>query len=191
MKIMSAPALAYASPRRIASSRPSAVRASVRAMIRKSLEERASLATVELVDHFLDGDHVPVRRVAAFLGVLLILELDRRRSRLLVATNCMVDVEQATVTGIAIGDQRLAHGLDDGLHAIEHLGVRRQSSIGQSEVGRHDPVARHVERVGLGTIGELGGDQVEDPGTGHKRRFLDHRFLRCWMSSRSPQLISG
>ena len=83
------------------------MRASVRAMIRKSLDERASLATVSYVDHFLDGDHVPVRRVAAFLGVLLIFKLDRCGPGLLIAADRMMDVQQAAVTGIAIGDQRL------------------------------------------------------------------------------------
>jgi hypothetical protein len=41
---------------------------------------------------------------------------------------------------------------------------RRQTGIRQSEVGRHGSIARHVKGVGLGAIGELGGDQVEDPG---------------------------
>jgi hypothetical protein len=64
---------------------------------------------------------VPVRRVAAFLGALLILELDRCGPSLLVAADRMMNVQQSAVTGIAIGDQRLAHGLGDSLHAIEHL----------------------------------------------------------------------
>ena len=84
-----------------------------------------------------------------------------------------MNVQQAAVTGIAVRDQRLAHGLGDSLYAIEHLRIGRQTGIGQSEVRRHGSIACHIKRVGLGAIGELGGDQVEDPGTGHERLFLD------------------
>ena len=64
---------------------------------------------------------MPIRRVAAFLGVLLIFKLDRRGPNLLIAADGMMNVEQAAVTGITISDQRFAYGLGDSLHAIEHL----------------------------------------------------------------------
>jgi hypothetical protein len=41
--------------------------------------------------------------VAAFLGVLLIFKLDRCGPGLLIAADRMMDVQQAAVTGIAIG----------------------------------------------------------------------------------------
>ena len=107
---------------------------------------------------------MPVRRVAAFLRALLIFKLDRCSSNLLIAADGMMNVEQAAVAGIAVRDQRLAHGLGDGLYAIEHLRIGRQTGVGQSEVRRYGSIACHIERVGLGAIGELGGDQVEDPG---------------------------
>ena len=84
------------------------VRASVRAMMRKSRDRRDSTATRILLHHVVHRDHAPARRVAALLGQLLVLELDRAaRPRPRSRAPC-AHVEQAAVAGVAVGDQRRA-----------------------------------------------------------------------------------
>lgn len=118
---------------------------------------------------------MPIGRVAALLGNLLILKLNRGGAGPFIAANGLIHVEQATVSGVAIGDQRLLRGLGDHPHAIEHLRIGCQAGIGKPQVGRDGSVARHIERIGVGAVGKLRGDQIEYAGTGHKRLLLYHR----------------
>jgi hypothetical protein len=72
-------------PRRIASSRPRPVRASVRATRRKSGLWRAFGGDLDLEDHLLGGNDAAAGGVTAFLRHLLVLELDAGHAGRLVA----------------------------------------------------------------------------------------------------------
>ena len=140
------------------------MRASVRAMTRKSRSRRASTATLILRDHVRHRDHAPVRRVAALLRELLVLDLDRADAGLLVAAHRVAHVEQAAEAGVGVGDHRRLRTSRRFRDALDHFGVGRDARVGQAEVGGGEPVAGHVHRVEADALGDHGRDHVEDAG---------------------------
>ena len=75
----------------------------MRAMMRNPARSRFGRDR-DLARHVVRRNDAPARRVAALLGELLVLELDRRRPGALVAANGMAHVEEAAVAGVAVGD---------------------------------------------------------------------------------------
>jgi hypothetical protein len=108
MKIASAPALMWASARRIASSvRPTA---RIGPSEDQQLIRRASVeSNLDFIHHLLGGDDAAVWRAAAFFGDLLILEPDHCDTSFFVATHRVMDVEKAAIAGVAVRDQWLVH----------------------------------------------------------------------------------
>ena len=83
----------------------------------------------------------------ALLGEFLILELDRGGARLFVTAHGVPDVEQASVAGVTVGDQRRRGLRRHGFDAPDHVGIGREPRVGQAHVRRDRPVAGHVESV--------------------------------------------
>ncbi len=94
--------------------------------------------------------------MTAFLGELLILDLDRGRARLLVAAYRMLHVQQAAEAGIRIGDQRNIGDRVDQRYRPHHVAIGGQPDIGQAVLRLRHPVAGHVERVEWVLRGEAG-----------------------------------
>ena len=65
---------------------------------------RASQATLIFSTMSMNGHDALERRVPAFLGKLLILDLDRDDARLLIAAHGVMHVEQAAVARVGVGD---------------------------------------------------------------------------------------
>ena len=105
MKRMSAPAFRNSSPRRSASSSPRVVRASVRAMIRKSFDDRACAATLIRRTHPRSAPPGAPACGRISSGTL-ILELDRRSAGGLIAAHCEIDIEEPAITGVTVGNER-------------------------------------------------------------------------------------
>jgi hypothetical protein len=87
------------------------------------------------------------RRVAALLRELLVFELDRRRAGALVAANRMAHVQEPAVTRIAVGDQRRLGRTRHRFDPRDHVGVARESRVGQPQMRGDRSVAGHVEGV--------------------------------------------
>ena len=90
---------------------------------------------LHLLDHVDGGHHTLERRVAALLGEFLVLDLDRRNARFLVAPHGVVDVEQAAVAGVGIGDDGGIDGPAERRDPVEHLGVACDARVGQAVGG--------------------------------------------------------
>ena len=127
MKMPSTPALRYCSPRRSASSRPCTARASVRAMMKKSLLRRAPTAALIFATISVGRDHVLAGHVAAALGRDLVLQEDRGRAHRLVALDGVGDVLDVAVAGVAVDQHRQARRRHDVADAGADLADRRQA----------------------------------------------------------------
>ena len=129
----------------------------------------------QLLHHLFGGDHAPARRVAAFFRKLLVFELDACGARFLVTANRMRDVEQSTVAGIAIADDRRLRRAAERLDAIDHIAVCGDPRIGDAEVRRDGPEAGHVQAVEAHLVGDANRHHVVDAGRdddGPAREFL-------------------
>src|SRR6185295_8821249 len=71
----------------------------------------------------LDRNDTAPRRVAAFLGIFLVLDLDRLRARRLIAADGEIDIEEAAIARVAISNERRNATLSDLTHAADHLCV--------------------------------------------------------------------
>ncbi len=98
----------------------------------------------------------------ALLRELLVLELDPRNPGGLVAAHGVGDVQQAAVAGVGVGDHGGRGHVGHGTRAIHHIGVGANPRVGDSQVGGDGSVARHVEAVEAKTVGQPGGDHLED-----------------------------
>ena len=102
--------------------------------------------------------------VNALLGKCLILELDRGDPRRLEAANRVVDVEEAAIAGVGIGDQRRLACPRHRRHAVEHLGVTDQASVRQA-IGRSGgPVAAAINHIEPDLVGDNCGDHIVNAG---------------------------
>ena len=146
MKMPSTPALRYCSPRRSASSRPCTARASVRAMMKKSLLRRAPTAALIFATICRRRDHVLAGHVAAALRRDLVLQEDRGRAHRLVALDGVGDVLDVAVAGVAVDQHRQARRRHDVADAGADL-----AEGGQPDVG--DGVARADQREAADRIG--------------------------------------
>ena len=70
----------------------------------------------------------------ALLREVLILELDRRNPGLLIALDGVADVDEATETGVGIGDERRLGAASDRARSIEHLRKGGEAGVGEAEV---------------------------------------------------------
>ena len=171
------------------------MRASVRAMTRKSFDERASTAT--LIWRAASAIGITRRPGVCphFFGIFLVLDLDRLRAGFLIAAHGVVDVEQPAIAGVAIGDQRRRTcPRAICLHAADHLGVARQPRIRQAEMRGDHAVAGHVERIEPHAVGDARGNHVEDAGRRDQaglfrggRKALRHRFHSSSCCRQAPQ----
>jgi hypothetical protein len=133
----------------------------------------------DLARHVLRRNHAPARRVPTFLREFLVLELDARGPRCLIAANRLAYIEKAAVTGVAVGDQgRLGHARHGG-HAAEHVGVGGEPGIWQTKRGRHSTIACHIEKFEPHAIGDLERDHVVDAGRGDEALFGE-ALLQGW-----------
>ena len=57
----------------------------------------------DLAHHFLCRNNAATRRVPALFWEFLVFELDRGRAGALIAANGVAHVEQAAITGVAVG----------------------------------------------------------------------------------------
>ena len=120
-----------ATPDRLVQALP--VRASVRAMMRKSELERLSDATRILRTMSAIGI---TRRFGVwphFFGKLLILDLDRGDAGLLVAAHRVTDIEQSAIAGIGIGDDRRLRHFSDAPDAVDHLRIGGKARVRQAQ----------------------------------------------------------
>ena len=102
---MSAPASRYIAARSMARSKPSTATASVRAMISVSRERRASTRGADLAAHLGRRDQRLAVEMAAALGKVLVLELDRVGAGALELAHGALDVERVAVAGVGVDDQ--------------------------------------------------------------------------------------
>ena len=152
-------------PGAIASSSPSPVRASVRAMISVSDRVRAFKRDLDLAAHVAGRDHAPVRGVAAFLRHLLILDLDRLHPGGLVAAHGLAHVDQPAETGIGVRDQRRLDRRGDGAGPVDHVAIGDEPGIGHAEVRARYAIAGHVQRLEADAVGNPGREHLEDAGS--------------------------
>ena len=85
---------------------------------------------LDLQRHLGSGYHPAARRVAALLGRLLILDLDRRHAGGLVAGYGVPDVQQAAIPGVGIGDDRRAAYPGERADTADHVGIGCQAHVG-------------------------------------------------------------
>ena len=137
--------------------------------------------------HVFGGNDAFVRRMAALLRKLLVLDLNHGDAGGLVAAHRMGDVEQSTEAGIGICDHGSAGDLHQRRHAIEHLRIGRQPHVGQSCIRGHHPVARAVDDFKADAAGYLGGNHVRHAGCEEElagvefvsNQRIRHAFVSC------------
>ena len=127
--------------------------------------------------------HPTVRRVPAFLGHLLILDLDGLHTGLLVAAHSLTDIDQSTKSGVGIGDQRARDALGDGSGALDHVAKAHQAGVGLTQMRTGNAVAGHVQRGEVHPIGELCREHLEDAGCDDKAAGFQRAF-ECARSGR-------
>ena len=140
------------------------MRASVRATISVAAIAPRLGGDLDLQHHVLDRHDAAARRMAALLGHLLVLDLDRRDARRLVAAHRALHVQQAAVAGVGVGDQRRVDHRADHLGAAHHVGIGREARVGQAEHRGGRAVAGHVERREAHAVGDARRDAVVDAG---------------------------
>ena len=112
--------------------------------------------------HVRQRHHPAVRRVAAFLGHFLVLDLDRLDAGRLVAADGLPDVDQSAEARVGIGNQRRHGSLGDRARTAHHVGVGHQARVRKSQVrGRH-AVSGHVQRLEPHPVGDPGREHLED-----------------------------
>ena len=127
----------------------------------------------DLSHHVGDRDDAPVRRMAAFLGKLLILDLDCGDAGLLVATHGVADIQEPAIAGIGIGDDGRPGHFRDPPDAVDHLRVAGKTRVRQAERGRDRAVPRDVQGLETHAVGDEGGDQLEHAWRGDETALLD------------------
>ena len=131
---------------------------------------------LDFLPPIMDVDHPLVRRMATFLGVFLILDLDRSGAGALVAFDRVGDVQQPAIPGVAIGDQGRADGFGQHLHPADHIGVRGQPRVGQAKGRANRAIAGHVQNIKAKLFGQARRNAVEnarrdDQFAGRQQRF--------------------
>ena len=81
-------------------------------MMRKSLLAARLAGDSNLAHHVRHGHHAPARRVPAFFRELLVFQLDRGRAGQLIAAHGVGHVQQAAITGVAIGYEGRASAME-------------------------------------------------------------------------------
>ena len=143
---MSAPASRYIAARSMARSKPSTATASVRAMISVSRECRASTAARILPHISSRRDQRLAVEMAAALGKILVLELDRVGAGALELAHRAHHVERVAVAGVGIDDQMRADAVADQRQRLGHLGHGDEADVGPAELGVGDRRAGDIER---------------------------------------------
>ncbi len=85
----------------------------------------------------------------------------------------MLDVEEAAVAGVAVGDERRLRAAGDGGDAGGHVGEGRQSGVRQTEIRGDGTVAGHVQRLEAHGVGEARRDHVVDARRHDEPAFLE------------------
>ena len=134
---------------------------------------------LDLAAHVGGRDHAAVRRVAAFLRHLLILDLDRLHARGLVAAHGLPHVDEPAEAGIGIGDQRHAGAVRDRARALHHVAIGDEAGVGDAEIGARHAVAGHVERGKADAVGDARGEHVEHAGRDDERAALQNGLQSC------------
>ena len=107
--------------------------------------------------------------MTATLGKILVLELDRARSRALEQPHGARHIERVAIARVSIDDQvgvdavaNHAHGLDDLAHAHE-------TDVGPAEPRIRDRRTGDVKRGKAAGFGEQGGERIVDARSDHDR----------------------
>ncbi len=120
-------------------------------------------------------EHFLALEVPAALREHLVLELDRGGARSLVATYGAHDIGGAAEAGVAIDDERKRGGFGESKDVVDHVALRDQPDVGQSEVRERASGAGDVRGGVPGQLDGTRGEPVEDsgrddqPGPGEQR----------------------
>ena len=112
----------------------------------------------------LAGDDLLARDVAAALGRHLVLDVDRGDADLLVLADRALDVVDAAIARITVGDHGEVGGLDHSFRVLDHLGHRDHLEVGKTELAEDRGVAAHVGGVVTRHLREPGVERVVHPG---------------------------
>ncbi len=72
--------------------------------------------------------------MAAFLGELLVFDLQRRSASFDIAAHRVRNIEQSAVTGVGIGNQRSMGDSADLTDTPDHIGISRKPRIRQAQM---------------------------------------------------------
>ena len=103
-----------------------------------------------------------------FFGKFLILDLDRDDARVLIAAHGVMDVEQAAIAGVGVGDDAGLHDARERRNPVEHLRIGRDAGVGQTVGGGGQPEARGVDEVEADLVGDHRRDHVVQARRGHE-----------------------
>ena len=107
-------------------------------------------------------EHFRAFEVPAALREDLVLELDRGGARSLVATYGAHDIGGAAEAGVAIDDERERGGFGESKDVVDHVALRDQPDVGQSEVRERASGAGDVRGRVPGQLDGTRGEPVED-----------------------------
>ena len=123
----------------------------------------------DLGGHRLRLDQGLAREVAAPLGQLLVLQVDRRRARSLEQPHRPLDVERLAEAGVGVAQQRQGRRPRQPPGLVGELGLRHQADVGQPQRRRQGGPGQ-VDGPEAETLGHAGDQGGEDAGQLQRRR---------------------
>ena len=117
--------------------------------------------------HLVRRDQRLAVEVAAALGKILVLELDRVGAGALELADRAHHIERVAVAGVGIDDQVRADPVANERQRIDHLGHGDEADVGAAEPGVGDGRAGDIERREPGLARDQRGERIVDPRRNH------------------------
>ena len=108
--------------------------------------------------------------MAAAFGKLLVLEMHRRHAGSLVLANGALDVEDAAVASIGIGNDRNINSFSNSRGVGDHFGHSSQCQIRVTQPGHGGAGPGHIDSGKAGLLNQPGGQAVISPGSHNQPR---------------------
>ena len=121
----------------------------------------------DLAAHLLRRDQRLAVEMAAALGEVLVLELDRGGAGALELADGAMDVQRVAVAGVGVDDQVRGHAVADQRQRLGHLGHGDEPDVRPAEPRVGDGGAGDVERLEAGLRRDQRGERVIDARRHH------------------------
>ena len=120
--------------------------------------------------------------MAAALGEILVLDLDRVRAGALEQAHGALDIERIAIAGVGIDDEMGAHAVADQRDRFDHLVHAHQADVRAAEPRIGDAGAGDIKRLEAGPLGDQRGERIIDAGRDQDRRACAGGRVRWYRS---------